>query len=43
LEAVRTLKIHNLFISQVTLEFNMNYRALNRYCKKFWISQHKNI
>jgi len=29
LEAVRAVKIHNLSIRQVALEFNMNYRALN--------------
>jgi len=31
LEAV---KIHNLFIRQTALEFNMSYCALNRYCEK---------
>jgi len=34
LEAVRAVKIHNLFIQQIALEFNMNYRVLNRYCEK---------
>jgi len=34
LEAVRAVKIHNLSIQQVALEFNMNYRASNRYCEK---------
>jgi len=33
LETVRAIKIHNLSIRQVALEFNMNYRALND-CKK---------
>jgi len=31
------MKIHNLSIQQTALSFNMNYRALNRYCKKSWI------
>jgi len=34
LEAVRIVKIHNLSIRQA-LEFNINYHALNGYCKKF--------
>jgi len=35
LEAVRTVKIHNLSIRQVALEFNMNYCGeLSGYCKK---------
>jgi len=33
LKAVRAVKVHNLSIRQVALEFNMNYPA-NRYCKK---------
>jgi len=28
------VKLYNLSIRQVTSEFNMNYRTLNRYCKK---------
>jgi len=31
------VKIHNLSIRQAALGFNMNYRALSGYCKKFWI------
>jgi len=33
LEVVRAVKVHNLPIRQAALEFNMNYRALYRYCK----------
>jgi len=35
LEAVKAVKIHNLYIRQTALGFNMNYRALSDYCKKF--------
>jgi len=34
LKVVRAMKIHNLSIRQAELEFNTNYRILNRYCKK---------
>jgi len=34
LKAVRAVKIHNLSIWQAALEFNMDYCALSRYCKK---------
>jgi len=34
LEAIRAVKIYNLFTRQVALKFNMNYRALSHYCKK---------
>jgi len=37
LEVVRAVKIYNLSIRQIALEFNVNYRALSDYCKKFWI------
>jgi len=30
----RVMKIHNLSIRQVALEFNINYCTLSRYCKK---------
>jgi len=30
------VKLHNLSIRQATLEFNMNYRTLSRYCKKIY-------
>jgi len=33
LEVVKAVKIHNSFIRQTALEFNMNYRALSG-CKK---------
>jgi len=36
LEVVRAVKVHNLPIRQAALEFNMNYRALYRYCKNPW-------
>jgi len=34
LEAIRTVKIHNLSFQKAALEFNMNYRTLNGCCKK---------
>jgi len=41
LETVRSVKIHSLFIQQVALKFNMNYHALNHYCKKPWICDYQ--
>jgi len=34
LTAIRAVQIDNLCIRQAILEFNINYRALSRYCKK---------
>jgi len=36
LKTVEAVKIHNLFIRQAAVEFNMNYRVLSRYCKKIF-------
>jgi len=40
LEIIRAVKIHNSSIRQAALDFNMNYRALRCYYKK-WICDYQ--